>query len=506
MRSYKQHPNPRDPGAWLDLVNMYPTGSGSYRTAPTFTKYGTAAAGPASPGGTLRAVLLGPANGSSATVYVGTTTKLYSAAASAFASGTFTDRSSGAYSGSTQWWDFAQFGNYTLATNGYDQIQVRDITGASAFAALGGTPPATAKKLCVQSGFVLAANTDLGTDYIEWSDLYDHADWVPGVGSEAGFLPLIARPGPIVDMVAFQNVVLVFKSDCILQIRYTGAPYFWTVEQIYDGRGAGCIGAVCVCDDAVVFSGSHGTSVFDGASFRDILTDGWGGGYGAVPYRGLGPNAVNSVADCLWFGPEGNVLSCSNGRITVTNLRKEQTGNYDFYNSAGSQLAGCAPLTGDITLMERYLTFEPVSGSHGTTAASGGLIVVRMSSNPCVLTAISTWDSGVAAASIMANYIGDDLARTYWDGVVPLLVDTRNHPLSAGTYIATTGLSLVPVRYAMPVAAAIEDTLSTVTSESGQRKFKFTANAQYMTLKISGNTGYWEIDDVKPLIKRAGLR
>jgi hypothetical protein len=135
MRKYMPFAPKGMPGVWQAATFWWPMRSGAYRTSYIHTQ--KVGAGPSSPGTTLRAwCALLPDD--SAVGYIGTTTKLYQYDGTS----TFTDRSvGGGYTNTATDWSFAQYGNNTYATNRVDNIQVRDSSGSSAFAALAGSPP-----------------------------------------------------------------------------------------------------------------------------------------------------------------------------------------------------------------------------------------------------------------------------------------------------------------------------------------------------------------------------
>src|SRR4051812_23518636 len=111
MRRWMPLADPTRPDVWTDVSNAIPTPHGTYRNAPGFKGSGTQ---PATPGTQLRAWQGVDLTGTAQKV-LGTTTKLY-----AFTT-TFTDRSKGGgYTSSAVDWSFAQFGTYTIATNGVD--------------------------------------------------------------------------------------------------------------------------------------------------------------------------------------------------------------------------------------------------------------------------------------------------------------------------------------------------------------------------------------------------
>src|ERR1700744_2024819 len=80
-------------------------------------------------------------------------------------------------------WDFAQFGNYVLATNFTDPVQYYELGVSTVFAdlsTLGDTPPQARFAEAVR-GFMLLGRTSDGQNFISWSAIEDISGWTPGV-------------------------------------------------------------------------------------------------------------------------------------------------------------------------------------------------------------------------------------------------------------------------------------------------------------------------------------
>ncbi len=112
-------------------------------------------------------------------IFAGTRTKLYK-----FQSNTWTDYtrvSGGDYSVAVDdYWSFTQFGSKLIAVNVADDPQVIDVdTGATAFSALGGTPP-KARYVTVVGDFVVLASLSTGDRILRNSAINNSAGWTVG--------------------------------------------------------------------------------------------------------------------------------------------------------------------------------------------------------------------------------------------------------------------------------------------------------------------------------------
>jgi hypothetical protein len=263
MRKWKPFGSRRDPSIYTAISNLYPTARGSYRAGPLFTGRGSAGAGPATPGTTLSAwVGVGP---NALGGYVGTTTKVYSI--DVIGTGSFTDRSSGAYATSAAHC-FAHYGNICIKADLANNTEFRDSSGVSNFAALAGAPKA--KFVVVQSNVVLLLNINDGTakqDGYYTSDVGDYTNWTT---LEASNNRILGRAGALTAAIAFRDRVLVFKQNSMWWLTYVGSPSYWRVDLISDAHGVAFPGQVANCGDFVVFIGPNGAYIFDGASFKDI--------------------------------------------------------------------------------------------------------------------------------------------------------------------------------------------------------------------------------------------
>jgi len=141
------------------------------------------------------------------------------------------------YSG-TYRWQFLQFSNYAIATNGADKIQYYDINASSYFGDLSVIAP-IAKYITAVRDFVVCANIGAGTNpaRVHFSDINDPTDWTSGGASQSDFQEL-PDGGDITGIVGGEFGI-VFLEKAIVRMSYVGSPLFFQFDTI--SRNVGCI-------------------------------------------------------------------------------------------------------------------------------------------------------------------------------------------------------------------------------------------------------------------------
>lgn len=186
---------------------------------------------------------------------------------------TWTNRSStpGVYTTGGGRWRFTQFGDFIIATNRADQMQV---SGGGAFANLGGTPP-KARFIDTVGLFVIAADTTEavnGDQGDRWwcSALGNHADWVPSIATQSATGRILTPEGPILASKRLGNQWIIYKQRSIHVGTYLGGDVIWDFQQI--PGDIGCISHDSVVDIEVahIFAGEEGFYIFDGVRVEEI--------------------------------------------------------------------------------------------------------------------------------------------------------------------------------------------------------------------------------------------
>ena len=169
-------------------------------------------------------------------IFAGGSTKLFKVSATDLSMEDVT-RAAGAYTGVNRW-QFVQFGNYALASNGSEKIQYFDVTSSTDFADLAAAAP-IAKYITVVRDFVVGANIGAGTNpsRVNWSDINDATDWTAGGASQSDFQEL--PDGGDITGITGGEFGIVFLEKAIVRMSYIGSPLFFQFDTI--SRNVGCI-------------------------------------------------------------------------------------------------------------------------------------------------------------------------------------------------------------------------------------------------------------------------
>jgi len=135
-------------------------------------------------------------------------------------------------------WQFAQFGNYALASNGSEKIQYYDVTSSTDFADLAAAAP-VAKYITVVRDFVVGANigNSANPSRVNWSDINDPTDWTAGGASQSDFQEL--PDGGDITGITGGEFGIVFLEKAIVRMSYIGSPLFFQFDTI--SRNVGCV-------------------------------------------------------------------------------------------------------------------------------------------------------------------------------------------------------------------------------------------------------------------------
>lgn len=159
-------------------------------------------------------------------------------------------KSSGAYSGA--YWSLSQWGDWILATNGEDAVQIyKDGTGnfVDLTHDLGGT--LTAEIVLTTKVYAILFGTDSEGRTIRWSDEDDVEAYSPALDNAAGDLFIRGIETPIRAAVNFGQGAVFYGINSAHLLRWTGPPYYFG-EEVLPGN-AGVLGKNAV----VAVRGTH---------------------------------------------------------------------------------------------------------------------------------------------------------------------------------------------------------------------------------------------------------
>lgn len=171
--------------------------------------------------------------------FVGTSSKLYRLEQNKSLSDI--TRASGSYNTSGNRWYFAKYGNWCVATNADDEVQVLKGLTAANFEPLV-TSETIKAKYCVQNHghLLLGYYTKGGTTYpngVLWSAKDNIVDFTPSMATGADSVNLAECPGAITGMVIFEfasagydSNIAIFHPNGISVAWYSGSPYTFSFD------------------------------------------------------------------------------------------------------------------------------------------------------------------------------------------------------------------------------------------------------------------------------------
>jgi hypothetical protein len=132
-------------------------------------------------------------------------------------------------------WSFAKFGDWTIATNGIDPIQIYKGTS---FDDLGGSPPATAQIVRTLGPHLLALNTDDGDTPVEFTKEDDVEAWDPVANVTAGDLPLREAGSEIIAAENLGGRLALYGTNEMHIVSYIRSPFVFGSRHAMFGVGA----------------------------------------------------------------------------------------------------------------------------------------------------------------------------------------------------------------------------------------------------------------------------
>lgn len=197
-------------------------------------------------------------------VYVGNASKLYS-----YSGGSFTNKSkAGGYSTlSAERWEFAVYGDKTVATNYTDDLQVITNGGGGDFANLSGTPP-KARHLAIVNNFLVCGNTNdedgVVGNRIRWSAINDITAWTVGT-NQSDYQDLEQDDGGVVrKIIGGSEYGIVIQEKAIQRMTYVGTPLVFRFDVLERNKGTNISGSVCSVGRNIFYIGKDSIYRFDG--------------------------------------------------------------------------------------------------------------------------------------------------------------------------------------------------------------------------------------------------
>jgi hypothetical protein len=158
-------------------------------------------------------------------------------------------------------WDFVNFQNRVIATDGgASDVQYFDVGVSSAFDDLPGGPP-RCKVLGVVRDFVLMGNYEIGSEIesggLAWSGFNNTELWTPAQSTQSGRRRTRGDGGAVVRIVSGTQG-LVYREHGILLVRYVGPPNIFQVDDITSRHGTPAGRSVCWTKDLAFYLSTEG--------------------------------------------------------------------------------------------------------------------------------------------------------------------------------------------------------------------------------------------------------
>ena len=261
-----------DPGTTNVATNVVPQAE-SYGPIPALQNYG-----PDAITGTPNNGIVAWHSDGTHSVFVGTENKIwkYSSGSTSWSD---VSRVGSAYTTvDTGWfWDFYQFGNYVIATNGEDDVQVFELGVSSTFTALGGNPPKARRVTAIGESLVLynLHSDDGQTNELYWSSRNDITGWtvslkgcdrqVLPVGGEILFIAPQSSPGS-----AAGNAFVIMERSNFLKMSWVGGSILYRFDVLEHARTCSSPRSCVHYGNRVFWAADDGFMMFDGSSFAEI--------------------------------------------------------------------------------------------------------------------------------------------------------------------------------------------------------------------------------------------
>lgn len=196
--------------------------------------------------------------------FCGDATKLYKMATDGLSWSDVSRTSGGAYTTATDSkWSFSQYGDYVIATNGNDAVQVFQLGVSSNFAALGGSPPASYFTGTIRE-FGVLAKTSSANNRVRWSAIGNIADWVSSATTLSDYQDL-PDGGSIMGFVGGEFGI-VFQERAITRMSFEGPPTAFRFDKISNFLGCRADGSIASFENFAFFLGDDGVYMIRGGA------------------------------------------------------------------------------------------------------------------------------------------------------------------------------------------------------------------------------------------------
>ena len=172
----------------------------------------------------------------------------------------------GGYSNPAVAWDFAQYGDAVLATNGKEKIQRYIIGAGGKFEDIDEAP--VCNTLAVVRDFVFAGYCDGNSNKVQWSDLNNETVWQSADTNQADFQ--ILPSGGEIKAITGGEFGLILQEKGIQRVSYIGTPLIFQFDAISDNTGCLTGKSAVQYNGVTYFLSESGFMSCDGTSIKNI--------------------------------------------------------------------------------------------------------------------------------------------------------------------------------------------------------------------------------------------
>ena len=273
------------------------------------------------------------------TSFAGDKTKLYK-----YLSNTFTDVSGGTTFATPDdhQWEYTQFGNYVLASNGSNSPQAWQLDNSSTWSALTGSPPNFRYSAVVRS-FVVTGWQPSNRNIIHWSAIGNHTGWTAGTDqSDQATL----YDTPEITGIVGGEFGIIFSVDKVFQLNFVGGSSVFQIRTIEQQRGCIAPGSLVTVGNTSYFLSQDGFASTNGETTTLIgenrIDDFFDGTLDQANILRItsGHDPLNKLI--FWSYPSTNSSGGNPDRIICYNYSADRWS----YIEVGTQFVGSAFTTG----------------------------------------------------------------------------------------------------------------------------------------------------------------
>lgn len=168
-------------------------------------------------------------------------------------------------------WEFVQWGQTVIASNGTDAMQQISL-GAANFIDLAGGPP-KARHIAVINNFVVAGNiSDSSTQVqrVRWCGINNANAWSQDATTLADLQDLPGEGGWVQKIVGGEQGGVIFQERKIWAMNFVGSPLIFQFNAIHQAIGAYAAQGVASYENVIFFLSASGFYQFDGTNLKPI--------------------------------------------------------------------------------------------------------------------------------------------------------------------------------------------------------------------------------------------